>query len=85
MNTKGKASKKTRRSALTPLSGKIRPDRDDIEILLRDREGLELIVAAILANGRLATLVAHAWAEERSLYLLPMEEWKRAKAGVYSV
>lgn len=66
---------------LPPLSRKKRPDNVDIEIMQRDREGLQLIVAAILANGRLASMIAHAWAEERSLYLIPHEEWDKAKTA----
>ncbi len=69
------------KKALLPLVGKKTPTKDDIEIMKSDREGLELIVAAILANGRLASMIAHAWADEKSIYLIPHEMWDAQKAA----
>lgn len=64
--------------ALLPLSGKERPDKCDMDTLKKDREALTLIVAAVMANGRLSAQITHAWVAEHGYYLVP-QEWFKAK------
>lgn len=58
--------------ALVPLSEK-RSGKVDLAILNADRRSLELIVAAILSDGRLAFAIVKAYAEERGLFLIEQE------------
>ena len=59
---------------LIPLSGKVRPTKNDIETLQEDREVLEVVVLSILANKRLAWLIVNAWLEERG-YVMAPQKW----------
>lgn len=91
MNTKGKtpvSGRSQRRPTqdqavrvLIPVRNKKRPNRDDIEILMNDRKSLESVVAAIMADGRLATLIAHAWIEKMD-YVVAPREWLEKKLAV---
>lgn len=71
-------------SVLVPLSGKARPNKDDIEILRSDREALELMAAAILANKRLAWFIVSAYLRERGFVMVP-NGWSSEKQQSASV
>ncbi|RJP53608.1 MAG: hypothetical protein C4583_04280 [Anaerolineaceae bacterium] len=76
----------SRRTILTPMSGKARPDRTDIEIMQADREALEMLLRSVLANKRLTWLIVSAYLDEHKMVLSPVgwigEELKAARAAV---
>ena len=54
---------------LPPLTG----EAGDREVLEGDRRSLEGVVAAIMANKRLASLITHAYLEERGMLMAPVK------------
>jgi hypothetical protein len=70
-----------RHRVLVPLSGKPRPSKDDVETLQTDRQALDAIVQAIMENGRLATLIAHAWVQEKGYLLMPAQGYELVKVS----
>jgi len=70
---------------LFPLSGKARPDQEDLADLMNGREALEGIAQAILANKPLATMIAFAWLRERGYNLVPQSEDLSAEEALEKV
>lgn len=66
---------------LPPLTG----DSDDLKVLEGDRRSLEGVVAAIMANKRLASLIALAYMEEQGMLMAPVtwfEEMRQMEKAI---
>lgn len=66
--------KEAKVKVLVPLSGKVRPTKNDMETLKEDREVLEMMAVSILENKRLAFLIVSAWLEECHCVMVP-QQW----------